>query len=792
MTTKNVEFKITGDIKDLENKLTTLQQKFREMASKTTIGERAAEAYGEGTPMAERAQKMQEQNRKASLEYLQEEHNRKERWIKVYEERVKRLTDEMNRSNKSSEEQNDLIEKKKEAQDNLNRSMEEGIKIAEEYYRQTGTRIGAPVTGAGGGGGLPPTGDRGAGAGAEGGALGAAGTGMLGLGSLMRGAMGAYMKVQIAKQVTQMAGDVVAGFLKHDQEVSKRETRIAQLEYEASGKREELEGDYLRSKFFAPERAAGTEEARTVSSQVGTAISNLDKLLPALIKDIYYGQSVTGAYKDIKEGKTNVQRVFKEAQTESELESIKAKLEKDQELKNAYEYFTAHRGRFLQAQQMSGMGDQELMEFLGRQGGQFTTEQKLNAIQSIYGAGGSTAQGRMAEQALQLQREFGIQSAGQVLGVLSGNIGGGATGAESVTRKILSEAFSVGLDSSKFSRETERFLNITAKFVEESGARTPEAMMRVAESMTPAVMGTSMADVNAAAGAMSNFQSKMGEGAGDYSKALQLSKLRTDPNLGKLSEEDRMMLANLRPEHILAGGEFLERMATRAGFTDYSQFVNAMLGPSGVKSFGATISQESSRKMARIGQINTQAGFNILNKGVYEKQLKDAEPEKQEELKAMREEAMGLSDQLASSMYAQGTIRGKPTDFYTQISPFLGLETEDLLNGRKPEAPSRAMTTFDFADMAAAEGDQQRLENAMKNMDRYSELVENVATETENLAKAIKGAVDKINQILGTPSTMTMPAPVGGGLFWPPSTYGATAAPTQSQNVKPASQQKQP
>lgn len=781
MSTKNIEFKASLNTSEMDSKIQALQQKLRTIASQTAVGEKARSIYGETSPMTERAQKLQESFNQRNLQYLREEFTLRDRLYKAQENKLKQINDLVESSKKGSQEQLKLEEEKVKTQEKLLRLQSEQNAIAEKFKGIKGTTEGLipeelkfgkaagqqakppfmpPGGGGGEGGGIPPSGEPGD-----------------EISKMLRGGLGMALKAYGISQIVQRATGIVGDILKHEQEMSIRETSIAQLQYETSGRREELEGDYLKSKFFQPERAAGTEEARGMAVRTGTFIKSF---IPAF----YEGVKGAGGIGDFN--KEAFSKVIEQYQLESEKESIQAQLAKNPELSAAYDYFSANRGRFLQAQQLSGMGDQELMSFLGRQGGQFTIEQKLGAMQSIYGAGGSTAQGRQAGQALQLQREFGIQSAGQVIGALSGNIGGGATGAESVTRKILSEAFSTGLDASKFSRETERFLNITAKFVEESGARTPEGMARVAESMTPAVMGTSMADINAAAGAMANFQSKMGEGAGEYSKALQQSKLRRDPNLGKLSEEERMMLSNLSPADILAGSDFLKRMSERAGFTDYSQFTKSMLGPSGVKSFGATYTEESAQRMSRIGQIQTEAGFNILNKEIFEKEIKEASPERKEQLENLRKEALEQSDKLTASLYAQGQISGKTSTFAAQTAPFYALETEDILKdtfiGKKPAMPAKEMTTFDLATMAAAEGEQTKLENATKNMERYSGLVGDVANQTENLAKAIESAVNKINQTLGMgTSTQQINTP-----YWSPSAGGTRTNTTPS--VKPGKQ----
>lgn len=734
MTTKNIEFKITGDTKDLESKLSALKQKFREMESKSTIGERAAEAFGEGTPMTERAQRMQESYKKSAMEFLEKEHNVRERYAKVYEDRLKRLNAEISQQNKGSAEQLELIKKRDEAQKALNQTMEEAILVGKQK-QQLESQTGAGGGGGGGvGGGPSARGPSGMGDGGIGG----------GIGDFFRSGWGQMLKAFAVMRTIERATDFAGEVLKHGQEMTIREAATAQLKYDVSGRREELEGDYLRAKFFAPERAAGMGEAGTYGAGLGTRLKNLPGIVYHSFKDVLSG--------DI--GFSGQQEYIKQKQLESERESIEANMRKSPEQRAAYEFFSPRRQSFLQAQQMSGMGDTDLMGFLGSAGGMFTEQQKLGAMGEVYGAGGSTAQGRRAFEALQLKRDFGIQSSAQVLGMLSGNIGGGATGAESVARKLLAEAFSAGLDSSKFSRETEKFLEYSAKFVAESGARTPEAMMRVAEGQARP-LGTAMADVRAAAGAESSFQNIMGRGAGDYSLALQMSKLRGHGKLGGLSESQRMQLAKLSPAQIRAGGDYLEGLAKDAGYENYEDFVQEFLGPSGVKSFGATSSESSARKLSRLGQLQTEAGFDIFNKEIYQQRMKELAPEKQEELKQRYEEGQKLLRQLAPVLQQEGKIPEglNPNDISAYVSSYIGLESQrdplaGTFVGKKPQMPTREKTAFDFAEMTAAEGDQERLRNAMQYMDKYSETMKTAGTETENFAKAVGNATKQINQAL--------------------------------------------
>lgn len=135
-------------------------------------------------------------------------------------------------------------------------------------------------------------------------------------------------------------------------------------------------------------------------------------------------------------------------------------------------------GRNLQAQRQMGMGNEE---FYGQGGflrkninAGFTPEMGLEMAGQIQGAGGSTQMQRESVFGNQMQRGMNMTNAGQVLGTLSGGMGG-AEATKQATISILAEGMKLGLDDSKFAEENRRFTQTAAEIISRSGAGAGDA-----------------------------------------------------------------------------------------------------------------------------------------------------------------------------------------------------------------------------------------------------------------------------------------------------------------------------
>jgi hypothetical protein len=101
----------------------------------------------------------------------------------------------------------------------------------------------------------------------------------------------------------------------------------------------------------------------------------------------------------------------------------------------------------------------------------FTRDMTRDMMISILGAGGSTRAAReLAPRALMYQRDYDITNANQLLGRISGTIGGAVQSEQSLIR-ILAEGQKQGLDKSEFREENRKFTQSVADAVYRVGAR---------------------------------------------------------------------------------------------------------------------------------------------------------------------------------------------------------------------------------------------------------------------------------------------------------------------------------
>lgn len=261
-----------------------------------------------------------------------------------------------------------------------------------------------------------------------------------------------------------------------------------------------------------------------------------------------------------------------ERQAEIEAEAAVAREQAYQNLKQlapirkaAAEDYERNFAQYREFQRTFGLTDEQLT---GRQGvlqtgiqAGFTREQTMGTMQSIIGAGGSTRAARGANVlANQLARSSDLTNAGQIMGVLSGRLGG-AQETQNTTIRIMSEAVKLGLDKSEFAAEQRQFAQITAEVVARSGARTEEGAGAVAARFAQFAQGAeTMAGIGAAKTAYDIQQRLTGQSTG-FRGALQAAAMTSDPHLKNLSRDQMFSLANMNEEQVQAGGPEIEAMA---------------------------------------------------------------------------------------------------------------------------------------------------------------------------------------------------------------------------------------
>jgi hypothetical protein len=762
MANKNIEFKATLNTSEMDSKIQALQQKLRTISSQTGVGDKAKSIYGESSAMSERAQKLQESFNQRNLGYLREEFNIRDRLYKAQESKMKAINDLMERAKKGSKEELDLLNDKVKTEEKLLRLQNEQNAVAEKYKNIKGTTEGLGA-GTGGGAGQPPIGGGGAGS------IGPTGGGGAGLlGALMKGFGGmrvAQMLVRGVAGTANFAGDL----FQYPQERSAEQARIAQGAYKTSGAGDIMNGQGIRTTFFAQERMRAMQNAQTaqaamnlkgigstvmdiggsalqgagtgamIGAGIGSFVPGLGNVVGGVAGGVIGANigAIGGLGRSLLSGQTGAGikgaltgenpmeaiRRYRAEQFFSDYENnIKAEEAKDPFKQQALNKLEAMRPEMIRSQQLTGVSGNALFNEM-QGGGLFTTQQKLGAIGATAGAGGSTYQTRNYEQSLNLQRGYGIQNAAGILGGLSQMTSKG--GSDEAVKKILADAFSIGLNSSEFSRETEKFLAISTKFVVESGARSPEAMQKISAEMGSFVTGTSMADLKSAEQGRERFEQLTGAGGSQYSKALRLSKMRRE--LPNLNEADMNLLNNMSADQIKAGGPIIEAIATKSGLS-VTDLQEKMTGRGGIQEFGLTYSSTQADNLKKI------------------QEKKDAINEEKDPAKKaiMQKELLRSQEMLAvvGAGASQGTLVG---DQYAMLSTASGMGSIGGKRDLSQAAPKQEESQFTEAEKAEARSNQIEIQAIGRYTEEYAssakQMVEasaEVVIALNNLAVAFK------------------------------------------------------
>ena len=469
--------------------------------------------------------------------------------------------------------------------------------------------------------------------------------------------------------------------------------------------------------------------------------------------------------------------------------NLEAEKKKDYFGQKGFQYLEGNRQGFLQSQRHMGMGDQELQGFLTDQSrGIFTQQEKLGASGAILGAGGSTAQAKESNQALAMERDYGIMSAKNVLGKISKGVEGEAVSDQAVNR-ILSEAVAAGLDTSKFAAELNKYVSITGDFIAASGAATPTEQARVAGAMNKFIGGRSMAELEAGKGARDQMNQMLGSGGGMFRKQLQIGAMMRHDKLKKLDPLEQGYIANTSPDTLRAGGEALEALSSKAGFENYDDFLNATLGEKGIKDAGRTLSgfmetkEEEFKKNAESAGVDSTIGINALKK-----MIKGAKtPERRAELEGLSQQRGLLTvqremmerggpsgrtkqQQQAFSMgnLGFGQEQGTPEGTFGVLAGDMGLEKRERgfgdigreAQGRSEEALINKAFNPEIMDRYKKAGEHtiQTTDQAMGKWENFMNAValglDNVNEKAQELMKSLSGeggstpSVNEMNQFM--------------------------------------------
>lgn len=224
-------------------------------------------------------------------------------------------------------------------------------------------------------------------------------------------------------------------------------------------------------------------------------------------------------------------------------------------------------GRNLNAQRSMGLSDEGLYGDKGFMrkniNAGFTPEMGFEMAGSIQGAGGSTRMARESAFGNQMSRNADMTNAGQVLGTLSGGIGG-AEGTKQATIKILAEGMKLGLDDSKFAEENRRFTQAAAEIISRSAAGGEGDFQKNAQNFSSFMGENTNRGIDAAKTAYEQYQSISSSTTGPRG-VMRAAGFMRDEKLSKLSTIQKQALMQLPEEQLNENNPLVSGLAESAG-----------------------------------------------------------------------------------------------------------------------------------------------------------------------------------------------------------------------------------
>ena len=196
----------------------------------------------------------------------------------------------------------------------------------------------------------------------------------------------------------------------------------------------------------------------------------------------------------------------------------------------------------------------------------FTSEMGLGMSQAIQGAGGSTSSmSGNSGLGLQMQRGMNLSNSGQVLGTLSGSIGGDKA-TEQAAIKIMAEGMKLGLDSSKFAEENSRFVQATAEIIARSGAKGESDIERTSKNFGQFVGDNTNKGIEAAQSSYGEYQNRS-KTMGGSTGVMQFAGMMKDEKLRNLSTIDKQSFGQMGEDEISESNPLAVGLAKKLGIS---------------------------------------------------------------------------------------------------------------------------------------------------------------------------------------------------------------------------------
>jgi hypothetical protein len=368
-------------------------------------------------------------------------------------------------------------------------------------------------------------------------------------------------------------------------------------------------------------------------------------------------------------------------------------------------------------------------------GGEYTESGTMSVMQQIAASGGTSAQIGAPRGAQDLQRNYGVESAPQILGALSSKLMGGQKSlgtSDDVTRRMLAAAFSAGIDTSKMGAETERFLQASTKFVMESGARTESGMTAVAGSLANFMPEGSMAGIGVAVSAKERYEQLGGAGGPAYQQNLKLASLRQ--KFPGVNESDLLYISRLSPDKIAAGDDPVLKSIMEDEGISQEKMVSGHRESIDKSLTYDTESEKKLTKLRELEQFKREAPYGM--KGAYDKDIAKAKA-------GLVRSTRGITS---------GNLEGEEA-----MQVFSGQKEEDF-SGVK--APSRELNIYDMFEQANAKADQVKLQRS----ESYEEGMKEDLTKFKNTNNQVVIELQKLAETLAAVNASAAKGDVKG--FW--------------------------
>lgn len=226
--------------------------------------------------------------------------------------------------------------------------------------------------------------------------------------------------------------------------------------------------------------------------------------------------------------------------------------------------------RNLDAQRSMGIGNEQFYAkggFLDKNiKGGFTNDQAVGMANSITGSGGSSRSAfDNALMGNQMQRNMDLTNSGQILGSISGGVGG-AEGTRQATIKVLAEGMRLGLDDSKFAEENRRFTAAAAEVIGRSGAKTETDFERLSKTFGSFQTEQTNQGVAAGQGAYQRYQENSGSTTGPRG-VMRAAAMMQDKDLSKLNTVDKQALMGFEENQLTENNMVVQRAAEVTGLS---------------------------------------------------------------------------------------------------------------------------------------------------------------------------------------------------------------------------------